>query len=104
MLDLLIALYIAAVDLNRWIIGPPVILASVTVVMTGVSVITARRLRHHPAPGIRWGSLALAAALLLQLPARTADPSAFGRVVGAVAVTWLLLALAIRWRKGDPHD
>lgn len=104
MLDLLIALYIAVNDLNRWIIGPPIILAALTTVMTGVSVITARRLRHHPAPSVRWASLAFAAALLLQLPARTADPSAFGRVVGAVAVTWLLLALAIRWRKGDPHD
>ncbi|GGR62989.1 hypothetical protein GCM10008959_26350 [Deinococcus seoulensis] len=104
MLDLLIALYIAAVDLNRWIIGPPIILASVTVVMTGVSVLAARRLHAHPAPGIRWGSLVLAAALLLQLPARTADPSAFGRVIGTAALTWLLLAIAIRWRKGDPHD
>lgn len=104
MLDLLIALYIAAVDLNRWIIGPPIILAALTTVMTGVSIITARRLRHHPTPSVRWASLTLATVLLLQLPARTADPSAFGRVVGAAALTWLLLALAIRWRKGDPHE
>ncbi|WP_078306040.1 hypothetical protein [Deinococcus sp. LM3] len=105
MLDLLIALHIAVNDLNRWIVGPPIILASVTTVMTAVSVLTARRLRRHPDPGIRWSSLAFAAVLLLQLPTRTADPSAFGRVLGAAAMTWLLLALAIRWRKkGDPHD
>lgn len=108
LLGIVTALAQALTDLARWVVAPPIVLACLTVTVTGMSVIAARRLRRHPDPHVKRSAAALALALLLQLPARTADPSALGRLLGTAALLYLLFALARRWPapppRGDPRD
>lgn len=81
-------------DTMRSVIAPPALFSCFIVIMGGLAVLAAWKLRHHPYKPISRAVTLVAAWAVIELPTRLEDPVVVGRVGLVLLLSYLFYVLA----------